>query len=101
MLESPALVARLHDMAMVREAVEQCGGHLGVAEDAAPFREGQVCCDHHARSLVEFGQQVEQHRAARLRERQVAQFIQDHQIDVHQPVCQLPGLVGVSSFSVQ
>ena len=45
--------------------------------------------------------QVEQHRTARLRERQVAQFIQDHQIDVHQPVCQLPGLVGVSSFSVQ
>ena len=101
MLESPALIACLHDVAVVREAVEQGGCHLGVAEDAAPFREGEVGGDHHARSLVELGEQVEQHRTARLRERQVAQFIQDHQIDVHQPVCKLPGLVGVSSFSVQ
>ncbi|MCY1233009.1 hypothetical protein D9M72_455270 [compost metagenome] len=93
MLESPALIARLHDVAVVRETVEQCGGHLGVAEDAAPFREGEVGGDHHARSLVEFGEQVEQHRATRLREWQVAQFIQDHQIDVHQPVRHLPGLV--------
>ena len=78
---------------MVREAVEQGGCHLGVAEDAAPFREGEVGGDHHARSLVELGEQVEQHRTARLRERQVAQFIEDHQIDVHQPVRHLPGLV--------
>ena len=47
---------------------------------------------HHLRASASFSY---------LRERQVAQFIQDHQIDVHQPVCQLPGLVGVSSFSVQ
>ena len=42
MLEAPALIARLHDVAVVREAVEQGGCHLGVAEDAAPFREGEV-----------------------------------------------------------
>ena len=42
MLESPALIARLYDVAVVREAVEQRRGHLGVAEDAAPFREGEV-----------------------------------------------------------
>lgn len=71
MLESPALIACLHDVAVVREAVEQGGCHLGVAEDAAPFREGEVGGDHHARSLVELGEQVEQHRTARLRERQV------------------------------
>ena len=57
-------------MAVVREAVEQGGCHLGVAEDAAPFREGEVGGDHHARSLVELGEQVEQHRTARLRERE-------------------------------
>ena len=33
-LESPALVARLDDVAMVREPVKQGRGHLGVAEHA-------------------------------------------------------------------
>ena len=39
-LEAPALVAGLDDLAVVGQAVEQRGGHLGVAEDGWPFAEG-------------------------------------------------------------
>ena len=27
---------------MVREAIEQCGGHFGIAEDGRPFTEGEI-----------------------------------------------------------
>jgi hypothetical protein len=36
--EAPAVVAGLHDVAMMGHAVEQRGGHLGgVVEDGRPF----------------------------------------------------------------
>jgi hypothetical protein len=42
-LEAPALVAGLDDLAMVREPVEERGCHLGVAgEHAWPLAEGEV-----------------------------------------------------------
>ena len=41
-LEAPAVVAGLDDFAVMGEPVEQRGGHLGVAEDARPFGEGEV-----------------------------------------------------------
>lgn len=34
--EAPGLVSGLDDFAVVGEAVEQRGGHLGVAEDGGP-----------------------------------------------------------------
>ena len=40
--ESPAIVARLDDVAMVSQAVEQRGRHLGIAEHAGPFTEGEI-----------------------------------------------------------
>jgi len=41
-LEAPAVVAGFDDVAVVRNAVEQRGGHLGVAEDSGPFTKGKV-----------------------------------------------------------
>ena len=41
-LEAPALVAGLDDVAVMGQPVEQRGGHLGVAEHARPFAEGEV-----------------------------------------------------------
>jgi len=41
MQEAMRLVARLHDVAVMRKSIEQCGGHLGVAEHARPFGEVQ------------------------------------------------------------
>ena len=41
-LEAPALVAGLDDVAVVSETIEKRGGHLRVAEDARPFAEGEI-----------------------------------------------------------
>ena len=41
-LEAPTLVAGFDDLAVMGEAVEQRGGHLGVAEHRGPFSEGKV-----------------------------------------------------------
>ena len=75
MHEAVGLVARLDDVAVVREPVQQRRGHLRVAEHAGPFLEVQVGGDHHAGVLVELAQQVEQQGPARLAEGQVAQLI--------------------------
>jgi hypothetical protein len=40
--EAPAFVAGFDDIAVVREAIEQGRGHLGIAEDARPFAEGEI-----------------------------------------------------------
>jgi hypothetical protein len=40
--ESPTVVPRFEDVAVVSQAVEQRGGHLGVAEHAGPLAEGKV-----------------------------------------------------------
>jgi hypothetical protein len=52
-LESPAFVAGLDDVAMVGEAVEERGGHLRIAEDGRPFAEGEVGGDDDGGLLVE------------------------------------------------
>ena len=41
-LEAPAVVAGLDDVAVVGQAIEQRGRHLGIAEDARPFAEGEI-----------------------------------------------------------
>ena len=74
------------------EAVEKGCGHLGVAEDGGPFAEAQVGGDDDAGALVEFAQQMEEQRTARGTERQVAQFVQDHEIEARQAFGDLAGL---------
>jgi hypothetical protein len=44
-LEAPAVIAGFNDVAMVGQAIEQRGGHLGVAEHAWPFAESEVSGD--------------------------------------------------------
>ena len=90
--ESMALVTRLHDVAVVREPVQQGGSHLRVAEHCRPFGEVQVGGDHHAGVLVELAQQMEQQRASGLTERQVAQLVQDHQVHAQQAIGDAPSL---------
>ena len=45
---------------MVRDAIEQRGVHLGVAEDGGPLAEGEVGGDDDRGLLVELADQVEQ-----------------------------------------
>ena len=42
------------------EAIEERGGHLGVAEDGRPFAEAEIGGDDDAGAFVELGQQVEE-----------------------------------------
>ena len=74
------------------QPVEQRRRHLGVAEDAGPLAEAQVGGDDDAGALVKLAQQMEQQRPARGAERQVSQFIQDHEIELGQAFGKLPCL---------
>ena len=66
-LEPPAIVAGLDDLAVVGEAIEQRGGHFGVDEDARPFSEGEIGGDDHGGALVEFADQMEEQLPASLK----------------------------------
>jgi hypothetical protein len=62
--EAPGLVAGLDDLAVMGEAIEQCGGHFRIAEDAWPFAEGEVGGDDDRGALIEPADQMEQQLAA-------------------------------------
>ena len=64
MPEAPTLVAGLHDVAVVREPVEQRGRHLFIDKHTRPLREAQVGGDHHAGAFIQLGQQMKQQRPA-------------------------------------
>src|ERR1035437_6213082 len=80
MPEAERLIARLHDMAVMRQPIQQRRRHLGIAKYARPFSKGQVRRNHHACMLIELRQQMEEQSPAGLTEGQVAQFIKDNQI---------------------
>jgi hypothetical protein len=93
-LQAVALVTGLDAMAMMGQAVKQCVGHLGAPEHAGPLREAQVGDDDQAGALLEFADQLEEQRTAGVTERQVPEFIEDHQIRVHRAI---GGIAGLSS----
>ena len=64
--ETIAVVTCFHNVAMMRESVEQRRGHLGIPKHVGPFREAQVGRDDDAGALVELAEQVEQQGATGL-----------------------------------
>ena len=74
------------------EAVEQGCGHLGITEDRGPFTEAQIGGDHDAGAHVKFAQQMEEQGAARGAERQIAQFVEDHEVEPGQTFSDLSDL---------
>lgn len=74
----------------MRQAIQQRGGQLGIAEDITPLAERQIGRDHYAGVLVKLAQQMEEQGPAGLAEGQVTQLIQNHQIDIEQALSQLP-----------
>ena len=65
---------------MMGQAVEQRGGHLGVAEHARPFAEGEIGGDDDGSALVEPADQVEEQLAAGLSEGQIAEFVEHDEV---------------------
>ena len=49
---------------MMREAIQQGGGHFGITKDTGPLAEAQVGGDNDAGPLIEFAEQMEQHGPA-------------------------------------
>ena len=49
---------------MMGDAIEECGGHLGITEHRDPFGEGQVGGDDQGCLFLELADQVEQQGAA-------------------------------------
>ena len=56
--EAVGCVAGLDDAAMVRDTVEQRGGHLCIAEHRHPFAELEVCGDDDAGRLIQLADQM-------------------------------------------
>ena len=69
---------------MVCQPVEHGGRHFGVAEYLRPIGEGEIGGDQQRGVFVEFADQVEQQLAARLAERQIAEFVDDDEIVAQQ-----------------
>jgi hypothetical protein len=76
-LEAPALVAGLDDVAVVGEAIEQGAGHFRIAKNTWPFAKGEIGRDDDRGSFIEPADQVEEQLAARLSEGQIAEFRRD------------------------
>ena len=98
--KSPAIVAGLDDVAVVSEAIEQCGGHLGVAEDARPFAEGEIGGDDYRGAFVEPADEMEQELAAGLGEGQVAELVEDDEVHAGEVIGE-PALASVAGLGFE
>jgi hypothetical protein len=83
-LAAPAFVAGLDDVAVVREAVQQGGGHFRIAEDARPFAEGEIGGDDDRGAFVETADQVEQKLSTGLREGEIAKLVEDDEVEARE-----------------
>jgi len=99
-LEAPAVVAGFDDVTVMGQAIEQCGRHLGVREDARPFTEGEVGGDDDRGALVEAADEVEQELAAGLGEGQIAEFIEYDEVHAGEMIGE-PPLPSVASLGLE
>ena len=82
--EPVRIVSGLQNIAVVSQSIEKRRGHFGVSEDLHPFSEGEVGGDNQRGLFVEFADQMEEQGASRLREGQVAQFVEDDEVQALQ-----------------
>jgi len=71
---------------MMGEPIKQRGGHLGVTEDAGPFAEGEVSGDNDRGAFVKLADEVEQELATGLSEGEIAQLVQDNEVETVQVI---------------
>ena len=81
------------------EAVEQRGRHLGIAEHARPFAEGEIGRDDDRGPLVEAADQMEQQLPAGLGEGQIAEFVEDDEVEAGEIIGETPLAAGATSAS--
>jgi len=98
--EAPGLVARFDDLAVMGEAVEERRGHLCVAEDGRPFTECEVGGDDDRCALVEAADEVEEQLPAGLREGQIAEFIEDDEVEAGHVIGE-PSLLAAAGLGLE
>src|SRR5208282_4105208 len=99
-LEAPAFVAGLGDVAVVSEAVEQRGRHLWIAEHARPFAEGEVGRDDDRGALIETADEMEQQLPAGLGEGEIAEFVEDDEVEAREIIGE-PSLAASARLSLE
>ena len=83
---------------MVRQAIEQSGGELLVAEDPDPFGEGEIGGDDGRAALVAVGEDVEEQLAAGAVEWHEAELVADQEVDSLKLLLQAAQLPLVAGF---
>src|SRR6516225_4298857 len=99
-LEAPALVSGLDNFAVMGQPVEQRGRHLGVAEHAWPFAEGQVGGDDDGSALVEPADQMKEQLSTGLGEWEIAELIEHDKVETGQVIGE-PPLPAGAGFALQ
>ena len=94
--EAPAFVAGLDDVAVVSETIEQRRRHLRIAEHAWPFAKGEVGGDDDRGALIETADQMEQQLAAGLGEGQIAEFVEDDEVEAREIIGESPLATGAA-----
>src|ERR1700730_990562 len=79
LLEPVALAVQLQNMDMMREAIEKRASETLAAEDAGPFLKGKIRRDDGRAAFVTLAEYFEE--KAGLRERHIAEFVDDEQFD--------------------
>jgi hypothetical protein len=89
-LEPEAVVPGFDDMTVMSKPIEQSGCHIVIPEHACPFAKTEIRGDDDARTLIKFAQQVKEQSAPGYAKREVAKFVEDHEIAANQPFGNLP-----------
>ena len=99
MFETPALVAGFDDFAMVGQAVEERGCHLGVAKHTGPIAKGQVGGNDDRGALIEPADQMKEQLAAGLSEGLVAEFVENDEVHAREILASRPCRLARASLS--
>src|SRR6266566_3799755 len=98
--EAPALVAGFDDFAMMGQAIEERGRHLGVAKHTGPIAKGQIGGDDDGSALVKPADQMKEQLAASLSEGQVAELVENDEVHARE-IFGEPPLPAGAGFALQ
>ena len=96
--EAPTVVTGFDDVAVMGDTVQHSGRHLGIAEHRGPFPEGEVGGDDHRGFLIKLADQMEQQLATGQSEGEVAELVEDDEIEPGKLAGQRSGLADPGFF---
>src|SRR5574344_2327944 len=80
MFKPPVLVARLYEMSVMNNSVDDCGGKLVVGEHRPPFTEREVRRNYERLTFIRVRNHIEQHLAALKVERKIPELVKAEQV---------------------